>query len=53
MSSDDVPAHLNEEAAAVLNQKIDDHKAFFADLESIREQGRSRYDSVLFYLLLF
>ena len=37
--SEDVPSHLNEEAAAVLNQKIDDHKAFFADLEHIREQG--------------
>ena len=40
--SEDVPPHLNEEAAAVLNQKIDDHKAFFADLEHIREQGRRR-----------
>ena len=40
--SEDVPSHLNEEAAAVLNQKIDDHKAFFADLEHIREQGRTR-----------
>lgn len=27
--ADDVPQQLNEEAAAVLNQKIEDHKAFF------------------------
>ena len=40
--SEDVPTHLNEEAAAVLNQKIDDHKSFFADLEHIREQGSTR-----------
>ncbi len=38
VSSDDVPAHLNEEAAAVLNQKIEDHKAFFGDLNSVRQQ---------------
>ncbi len=36
--SDDVPAQLNEEAAAVLNQKIEDHKAFFADLNSVQKQ---------------
>ena len=26
---DDIPSALNEEAAAVLNQKIEDHKSFF------------------------
>ena len=36
--SDDVPAQLNEEAAAVLNQKIEDHKAFFGDLNSVQRQ---------------
>ena len=50
--SDDVPTHLNEEAAAVLNQKIDDHKAFFADLEHIREQGRTWTTMKRFRLLL-
>ena len=44
--SEDVPSHLNEEAAAVLNQKIDDHKAFFADLEHVREQGRGDIDAI-------
>ncbi len=36
--SDDIPAQLNEEAAAVLNQKIEDHKAFFSDLNSVQRQ---------------
>ena len=35
---DDVPAQLNEEAAAILNQKIEDHKAFFRDLGSVQKQ---------------
>jgi nesprin-1 len=38
VNADDVPTHLNEEAAAVLNQKIEDHKAFFVDLESVQAQ---------------
>ena len=29
---------LNEEAAAVLNQKIEDHRAFFKDLNSVQKQ---------------
>ena len=36
--ADDVPTHLNEEAAAILNQKIEDHKAFFRDLNSVQNQ---------------
>ena len=36
--ADDVPTQLNEEAAAVLNQKIEDHKAFFGDLNSVQRQ---------------
>ena len=36
--SDDVPTQLNEEAAAVLNQKIEDHRAFFKDLNSVQKQ---------------
>ena len=35
---DDIPTQLNEEAAAVLNQKIEDHKSFFQDTESVRSQ---------------
>ena len=50
--SDDVPTHLNEEAAAVLNQKIDDHKAFFADLEHIREQGSAWTTATMRFRLL-
>eukprot|EP00095_Tigriopus_kingsejongensis_P001452 maker-scaffold207_size258870-snap-gene-1.17 protein:Tk01452 transcript:maker-scaffold207_size258870-snap-gene-1.17-mRNA-1 annotation:"PREDICTED: nesprin-1-like" len=38
INSDDIPAMLNEEAAAVLNQKIEDHKAFFADLSAVQTQ---------------
>jgi nesprin-1 len=38
VNSDDVPAQLNEEAAAILNQKIEDHKAFFMDLNSVQNQ---------------
>ena len=37
--ADDMPTELNEEAAAVLSQKIDDHKAFFADWNSVKEQA--------------
>jgi hypothetical protein len=36
--SDDFPTQLNEEAAAVLNQKIEDHRAFFKDLNLIQKQ---------------
>ena len=35
---DDIPTQLNEEAAAVLNQKIEDHKSFFQDTESVQKQ---------------
>ena len=35
---DDIPTQLNEEAAAVLNQKIEDHKSFFTDIVSIQKQ---------------
>ena len=35
---DDIPTQLNEEAAAVLNQKIEDHKSFFADTASVQDQ---------------
>ena len=38
VNSDDVPNQLNEEAAAILNQKIEDHKTFFADLNSVSKQ---------------
>ena len=37
--SEDVPTELNEEAAAVLSQKIDDHKSFFNDYTSVKEQA--------------
>lgn len=36
--ADDIPQQLNEEAAAVLNQKIEDHRAFFKDLNSVQKQ---------------
>lgn len=36
--ADDVPQQLNEEAAAILNQKIEDHKSFFRDLQSVQMQ---------------
>ena len=36
--ADDIPTQLNEEAAAVLNQKIEDHKSFFQDIESVQKQ---------------
>ena len=39
MYSEDVPTELNEESAAVLSQKIDDHKSFFNDYESVKEQA--------------
>ena len=35
---DDIPTQLNEEAAAVLNQKIEDHKSFFQDIDSVQKQ---------------
>ena len=35
---DDIPTQLNEEAAAVLNQKIEDHKSFFSDITSVQKQ---------------
>lgn len=37
--SEDIPTEFNEEAAAVLSQKIDDHKAFFQDWPSVKEQA--------------
>lgn len=45
VNSDDIPAILNEEAAAVLNQKIEDHKAFFADLPSVQKQFETAVSS--------
>lgn len=36
--SDDEPSQFNEDAAALLNQKIDDHKQFFENYERIMEQ---------------
>ena len=38
-ASDDIPTELNEEAAQVLSQKIDEHKAFFSDWNSVKEQA--------------
>jgi hypothetical protein len=38
IAADDVPPVFNEEAAAVLNQKIEDHKAFFGDLAAVQRQ---------------
>ena len=38
INSDDIPTQLNEEAAAVLNQKIEDHKSFFSDYSSVQDQ---------------
>ena len=35
---DDIPTQLNEEAAAVLNQKIEDHKSFFTDIGAVQKQ---------------
>ena len=35
---DDIPTQLNEEAAAVLNQKIEDHKSFFNDTAAVQKQ---------------
>ena len=35
---DDIPTQLNEEAAAVLNQKIEDHKSFFTDIGTVQNQ---------------
>ena len=37
--AEDIPNELNEESAAVLSQKIDDHKHFFNDYESVKEQA--------------
>ena len=37
--SEDIPSELNEESAAVLSQKIDDHKSFFNDYDSVKEQA--------------
>ena len=37
--AEDVPTELNEESAAVLSQKIDDHKSFFNDYDSVKEQA--------------
>lgn len=36
--SDDEPAQFNEDSAALLNQKIDDHKQFFENYERTMEQ---------------
>ena len=38
---DDIPTQLNEEAAAVLNQKIEDHKSFFTDIGAVQKQFAS------------
>ena len=38
--SDDEPAQFNEDSAALLNQKIDDHKQFFENYERTMEQVR-------------
>ena len=38
---DDIPTALNEEAAAVLNQKIEDHKSFFNDTTAVQKQFAS------------
>ena len=38
LTSDDEPAQFNEDSAALLNQKIDDHKQFFENYERTMEQ---------------
>lgn len=48
INSDDIPTQLNEEAAAVLNQKIEDHKSFFSDYASVQSQfGKAMASSPL------
>ena len=36
--SDDEPSQFNEDSAALLNQKIDDHKQFFENYERTMDQ---------------
>ena len=36
--SDDEPSQFNEDSAALLNQKIDDHKQFFESYERTMDQ---------------
>jgi nesprin-1 len=40
LTSDDEPVQFNEDSAALLNQKIDDHKQFFENYERTMEQLR-------------
>ena len=40
--SDDEPPQFNEDSAALLNQKIDDHKQFFENYERTMEQVKEK-----------
>ena len=41
VSSHDVPEVMNDEAARILNSKIEEHKQFFADLPRIQSEFNS------------
>ena len=42
--SDDEPPQFNEDSAALLNQKIDDHKQFFENYERTMEQVKDTFN---------
>ncbi|CAB4070178.1 SYNE1 [Lepeophtheirus salmonis] len=43
--SDDIPLSLNEESAAIVNQKLEEHKDFFSNLHSVCMQFQNAVSS--------
>ena len=45
VSTNDVPTIMDDEAARILNTKIENHKAFFAELPSVQDEFTSALSS--------
>ncbi|KAF5292004.1 hypothetical protein FQA39_LY14121 [Lamprigera yunnana] len=45
--TDDIPTAMNEETATIISKKLEEHKAFFADLPNVQARFQQAYDSPL------
>lgn len=44
---DEIPTAMNEETAAIISRKLEEHKVFFADLPTIKDVFTKAYNSIL------
>lgn len=45
VGTNDVPTIMDDEAARILNSKIEDHKAFFAELPTVQQEFKAALSS--------